>query len=104
MSVHGNVGRRLTVLEWEWRRSIYDDRVELSPGWVLTITLPWIDIYIQNFGWKMPLHKRLRRRPSLYWKYGMFMAFGYELGFSKNLNTPHKYATGDATWLLREDD
>ena len=108
MSVWGSITRELTVLGFEWHRNITEDHTEmLSDGWHLTVTLPFIDVTIENNGWDRGWFERITdfiRDPkdAGYYYKDTVCALGYTVGWSKNMNEGRIRTTHDASERLIE--
>jgi hypothetical protein len=89
MSVYGGVRREMNLISYKWERHINDDSDVLYPGWDLKITLGPIDIDVY----------RVSRRYFRTYRWG-FCAFGYDVSFSRNWESPKKFVFGDASERL----
>lgn len=109
MSVWGRITRELTVLGLEWHRNITENStVELSPGWNLNITLPFVDVTIESSGWDSGLFERVTdfirdpKNGGYYYKDQVF-AMGYGISWAFNGNNGKLRPTHDASDRLLED-
>ncbi len=108
MSVWGSITRELTVLGLEWHRTIKEDHTEeLSDGWHLTVTLPFVDVTVDSHGWDHGWFERITefiRSPkdrSYHYK-NEVSALGYAVGWNLNGNEGRIRATHDASERLIE--
>jgi len=107
VSLSGGLSRTLTLCSARWERRIKEHKLELAPGWRLTIELPFIDVDVDSYGWgqrhreqgkSLSLSKRLLRTPSL-WRLpnnGLEISWaGFSASFQTNTNTGELIEEGD---------
>jgi hypothetical protein len=60
MSLYGSVTRELVLFRVQIERHLKEDNLELSAGPTIRVTLPFVDLVLDDYG--HPLRDRLRRR------------------------------------------
>jgi hypothetical protein len=89
----------LELCSIKWERRIIEHELQLASGWNLNVTLPFISLSINDYGWdRSSLKERLFSKPSFYsgnLSVDMIWA-GFGVGIQgDNLNTGELIAYGD---------